>query len=89
MYCPNCGKQTVESKQPSTQKAYYGFTNQNDCKECLASFENYDDGSKKREERDKERKERYEMYLQIKEQYLQLKEEFEGADGKLPNNNLQ
>lgn len=81
MYCPNCGKQTIESRETCPQERYYGgenaALNKNHCKECLASFENYDNGSEKRRKRDKEQKEKYETYLE-------LKKEFEGKDKEHP-----
>lgn len=84
MYCPNCGKQTIESREASPQEKYYiggNLKNRSQCKECLASFENYDDGSEKRKMREQDQKAKY-------ERYLELKKEFEGTDNEIPTNHF-
>lgn len=74
MYCPNCGKNRVKTNKVDAQEQYYNNNywkqTTHKCTECLASFINFDDGSKDRKER--ERKE-----LSDRQEYERLKEKYE------------
>lgn len=74
MYCPNCGKCTVESTKVGSQEHYYENNmwkeSTHQCKLCLASFINFDDGSEARAK--KEEKERKDLA-----EYKRLKAKFE------------
>jgi hypothetical protein len=67
--CPNCKKATIQVRETEQMEFYFNPKapkNKCHCTNCLASFQNYDDGSEKRAEKVKTEREERELLAKLK-----------------------